>query len=101
MAAAGVFQSTTFKLVGLGFLTLLMLVPLGMVSGLRSERESRRSEAEDTIATSWGNRHPRHRPGASGSASSSSGHQESVERGLDLVVHASRATECEHHHCGQ
>ncbi len=54
MAAGGVFQSTTFKLLGLGFLTLLMLIPLGMVSGLRSERESRRSEAEDTIAASWG-----------------------------------------------
>jgi inner membrane protein len=54
MAAIGIFQSTTFKLVGLGFLALLMLIPLGLVSGLRSERESRRSEAEDTITSSWG-----------------------------------------------
>lgn len=54
MAVNGVFQSTTFKLLGLGFLALLMLIPLGMVSGLRSERESRRVEAEDTIASSWG-----------------------------------------------
>ncbi len=55
MAVGNFFQSSTLKLVGLGFLALLMLIPLGMVSGLRSERESRRMEAEDTIANSWGN----------------------------------------------
>jgi inner membrane protein len=49
-----IFQSITFKLIGLGLLSLLMLIPLGLVSGLRSERESRRSEAENSIATSWG-----------------------------------------------
>jgi inner membrane protein len=55
MAAGSFFQSSTLKLVGLGFLALLMLIPLGLVSGLRSERESRRGEAENTIANSWGN----------------------------------------------
>ena len=54
MAAIGVFQSTTFKLVGLGFLALLMLIPLGLVSDLRSEREARRMQAEETITDSWG-----------------------------------------------
>lgn len=54
MAAGSIFQSSTLKLVGLGFLALLMLIPLALVSGLRSERESRRSEAENTIANGWG-----------------------------------------------
>jgi inner membrane protein len=54
MAAGSIFQSSTLKLVGLGFLALLMFIPLGLVSDLRSEREARRSEAEDTIANSWG-----------------------------------------------
>lgn len=54
MAGISLFQSSTAKLLGIGFLALLMGIPLGMVSGLRQEREQRRGEAEHTIAESWG-----------------------------------------------
>lgn len=54
MAISQVFQSSTARLLGIGFLALLMGIPLGMVGGLRQERESRRAEAEATIAASWG-----------------------------------------------
>jgi inner membrane protein len=54
MAGISLFQSSTAKLLGIGFLALLMGIPLGMVSGLRHEREMRRSEAESTTAESWG-----------------------------------------------
>ncbi len=54
MAVSSIFQSSTAKLLGIGVLALLMGIPLGMVSGMRHERETRRSEAETTIAASWG-----------------------------------------------
>ena len=54
MATTHIFQSATAKLLGIGILALLMGIPLGMVSGLRHEREQRRAEAEGTISASWG-----------------------------------------------
>lgn len=54
MPTPKIFQSSTAKLIGIGFLVLLMNVPLSMVDGLRRERESRRSDAEYSIASSWG-----------------------------------------------
>ena len=45
---------TTFKLLGIGFLALIMLIPLAMVSGLVSERQSRRAVAQAEIAQRWG-----------------------------------------------
>ncbi len=45
---------TTLKLLGVGFLALIMLIPLGMVSGLVGERQSRRAEAHTEIERRWG-----------------------------------------------
>lgn len=54
MANGSLFQSSTFKILGIGFLALLMSIPLSMVSSLRSERADRRLQAEQTIADAWG-----------------------------------------------
>lgn len=47
-------RSATLKLLGVGFLALLMAIPLSMLEGLRREREARRGEAEQALATSYG-----------------------------------------------
>ena len=47
-------RSATLKLVGVGFLALLMAIPLTMLDGLRREREGRRNEAESALASSFG-----------------------------------------------
>ncbi len=47
-------RSATLKLLGVGVLALLMAIPLSMLEGLRREREGRRSEAEQALATSFG-----------------------------------------------
>jgi inner membrane protein len=46
--------STTFKLVGVTILTLLLLIPLGMIHALLRERLARRNEAVANITSSWG-----------------------------------------------
>jgi inner membrane protein len=46
--------STTFKLFVLGFLSLLLLIPLGLVYDLVQERASLAREAESRIAAGWG-----------------------------------------------
>ena len=45
---------TLIKLVGVGVLILLLLIPLGMITGVLSERLNRRNEAVADITSSWG-----------------------------------------------
>ena len=47
-------QSITFKVLGIGFLALLMLIPLSDVQGLIRERSALRYQAVATIAQRWG-----------------------------------------------
>jgi inner membrane protein len=51
---ATLFQSTTFKVLGIGFLALLMLIPLAQVQGLIGERNALREQAVSAIAQRWG-----------------------------------------------
>ncbi|MGH8041415.1 MAG: cell envelope integrity protein CreD [Rudaea sp.] len=53
---AGMIHSTTFKVLGIGFLALLMLIPLAQVQGLIGERSTLRDSAIESIAASWGGR---------------------------------------------
>src|SRR5215468_11885339 len=46
--------STVFKLIGVGVLVLLLLIPLAMITGVLNERLSRRNEAVADITSSWG-----------------------------------------------
>lgn len=48
------YQSTTFKLVALGILALLLLIPTGMIRSLVMERHSRRSEVQHEVTSIWG-----------------------------------------------
>src|SRR3984893_11519821 len=45
---------TIIKLIGVGILILLLLIPLGMISGVLSDRLNRRNEAVSDITSSWG-----------------------------------------------
>ena len=45
---------TIIKLVGVGVLILLLLIPLGMISGVLRDRLERRNEAVADITSSWG-----------------------------------------------
>jgi inner membrane protein len=45
---------TIIKLLGVGILILLLLIPLGMITGVLSDRLSRRNEAVADITSSWG-----------------------------------------------
>jgi inner membrane protein len=47
-------QSITFKVFGIAFLALLMLIPLAQVQGLIGERNGMRDAAVATIAQRWG-----------------------------------------------
>jgi len=49
-----VFHNPTFKALGIGFLALLMLIPLFKVDGLISERQDLRRQALAQIAQGWG-----------------------------------------------
>ena len=51
---AGMFQSITFKVLGVGVLALLMLIPLAEVQGLIGERNRMREQAVNAIAQRWG-----------------------------------------------
>ena len=46
--------STIIKLLGVGALVLVLLIPLGMITGVLSDRLQRRNEAVAEIASSWG-----------------------------------------------
>jgi inner membrane protein len=48
------FQGATFKVLGIAFLALLMLIPLAQVNDLVREREGRAREATEQIASRWG-----------------------------------------------
>ena len=48
------FHGATFKVLGIAFLALLMLIPLAQVNGLIGEREGRAREATAHIAERWG-----------------------------------------------
>ncbi len=50
----GFFQSTTAKLIMVGLLTLVLLLPLAFVQDLISERNNRKSEIVDEVASNWG-----------------------------------------------
>src|ERR1700693_2501204 len=45
---------TIIKLIGVGVLILLLLIPLGMITGVLSDRLNRRNEAVAAITSSWG-----------------------------------------------
>ncbi|MFL6237798.1 MAG: cell envelope integrity protein CreD, partial [Thermoanaerobaculia bacterium] len=47
-------DSMGFKMATIGGLVLLLLIPLGMVGSLIQEREHRRTEAADEVASTWG-----------------------------------------------
>ena len=47
-------HSTVFKLLGVGALILLMLIPLVMIEGVLNDRLARRNEAVADITASWG-----------------------------------------------
>src|SRR5205085_3546847 len=47
-------HSTMLKLLGVGALILIMLIPLVMIQGVLSDRLARRNEAVDDITASWG-----------------------------------------------
>jgi inner membrane protein len=46
--------STILKLLGVGALVLVLLIPLAMITGVLSERLHRRNEAVAEITSSWG-----------------------------------------------
>ncbi|MGE5208240.1 MAG: inner membrane CreD family protein, partial [Alphaproteobacteria bacterium] len=46
--------STIFKLLGVGALVLVLLIPLAMITGVLRERLERRNEAVADITSSWG-----------------------------------------------
>ncbi|HEX6832183.1 MAG TPA: cell envelope integrity protein CreD [Rudaea sp.] len=52
--ALDLLHSSTFKVLGIGFLALLMLIPLAQVQGLIGERNQLRESAVAAIAQSWG-----------------------------------------------
>jgi inner membrane protein len=45
---------TIIKLIGVGVLILLLLIPLGMITGVLADRLNRRNEAVADITSSWG-----------------------------------------------
>src|ERR1051325_4417114 len=47
-------HSTILKLLGVGALVLLLLIPLAMITGVLNERLQRRNEAVADITGSWG-----------------------------------------------
>src|SRR5439155_21258146 len=47
-------HSTIIKLLGVGALVLVLLIPLGLITGVLSDRLSRRNEAVADITASWG-----------------------------------------------
>ena len=47
-------NSTIIKLVGVGVLVLLLLIPLAMITGVLTDRLNRRNEAVADITSSWG-----------------------------------------------
>lgn len=49
-----IFQSTTAKMVMVGFLTLILLIPLEFVKNLINERSQRQKEVVEEVSNLWG-----------------------------------------------
>src|SRR5687768_11049222 len=47
--------SQTLRILTVGFLVLILQIPVSMISGLVSEREQRRREVISEVSSSWGN----------------------------------------------
>src|SRR5437764_9617451 len=47
-------HSTIIKLLGVGALVLVLLIPLAMITGVLSDRLQRRNDAVADITSSWG-----------------------------------------------
>ncbi len=47
-------NTTIIKLLGVGALVLVLLIPLAMITGVLSDRLMRRNEAVADITSSWG-----------------------------------------------
>ena len=47
--------SQTLRILTIGFLALILQIPVNMISGLVSEREQRRQEVINDVSSSWGN----------------------------------------------
>jgi inner membrane protein len=54
--ATSIRSSQTLRLFSLGFLALLLQIPISMISGLVSERQQRRDEAIAEVSSKWGER---------------------------------------------
>ncbi len=54
MIFKGLTESLIFKIVFTGILSLALLIPLTMVSGIVTERESRRESALSEVSSKWG-----------------------------------------------
>ena len=52
---ASIRGSQTLRLLSVGFLALLLQIPVLMIGGLVSERQQRRNEAVAEVSSSWGN----------------------------------------------
>lgn len=50
-----IFESTTFKMILVGILTLVLLIPLEFVKSLISERSERKKEVVSEVSQLWGN----------------------------------------------
>ena len=48
-------RSITLKIVSIGFLIILLLIPAGMIQNMISERQSRRDSVVNEISQKWGN----------------------------------------------
>lgn len=48
------FQSNTAKMIMVGVLTLVLLIPLALVQDLISERSNRKNEVTQEVTQTWG-----------------------------------------------
>src|SRR5687768_14793787 len=53
--ATSIRSSQTLRLLSVGFLVLLLQIPVAMISGLVRERQQRRDEAVMEVSSKWGN----------------------------------------------
>lgn len=52
--STSLFQSQMLRLFSIGLLALILLIPIGMISGLIGERQARRESTIEEIASKWG-----------------------------------------------
>jgi inner membrane protein len=53
--ASSIRNSQMLRLFSVGFLALLLQIPIAMIGGLVSEREARRQAAVAEVSSKWGN----------------------------------------------